>query len=108
MFLAEARGLATLRCCNLATILGLGLTEEPLLMVTEAGDMGDLNMFLQVSMSQPSFHFILNGNLPCADYFIQDHVAESSLSQSPGVATLSYPTLLYIATQVTLGNEIVI
>ena len=106
MFLAEARGLATLRCCNLATILGLGLTEEPLLMVTEAGDMGDLNMFLQVSMSQPSFHFILNGNLPCADYFIQDHVAESSLSQSPGVATLSYPTLLYIATQVL--SEIVI
>ena len=57
MFLAEARGLATLRCCNIATILGLGLTEEPLLMVTEAGDMGDLNMFLQVSKSQPSFHF---------------------------------------------------
>jgi len=79
MFLAEARGLATLRCCNLATILGLGLTEEPLLMVTEAGDMGDLNMFLQ------------------------DHVAESSLSQSPGVATLSYPTLLYIATQIATG-----
>ena len=48
MFLAEARGLATLRCCNIATILGLGLSEEPLLMVTEAGDMGDLNMFLQV------------------------------------------------------------
>ena len=57
MFLAEARGLATLRCCNIATILGLGLTEEPLLVVTEAGDMGDLNMFLQVSESQPFFHF---------------------------------------------------
>jgi serine/threonine-protein kinase RIO1 len=27
-------------------------------------------------------------------------VAESSLCQSPGVATLSYPTLLYLATQV--------
>ena len=51
MFLAEASGLATLRCSNIATILGLGLTEEPLLMVTEAGDMGDLNMFLQVSKS---------------------------------------------------------
>ena len=57
MFLAEARGLATLRCSNIATILGLGLSEEPLLMVTEAGDMGDLNMFLQVLRSQPSFQF---------------------------------------------------
>ena len=50
LFLAEARGLATLRCSNIATILGLGLGEEPLLMVTEAGDMGDLNMFLQVPL----------------------------------------------------------
>ena len=52
MFLAEARSLATLRSSNITTVLGLGLNEEPLLMVTEAADMGDLNMFLQVSKSQ--------------------------------------------------------
>jgi hypothetical protein len=48
LFLAEARGLARLRSPALASVLGLGLQEEPLLRVTEAGHLADLNAFLQV------------------------------------------------------------
>ena len=51
---------------NLARVVGANTEEEPWFMVTEYSDMGDLNQFLQ------------------------DHVAETTLSKSPGVATLRY------------------
>ncbi len=63
-FETEARILAAIRDANIAGLVGASLDTEPPFMVCEYSDQGDLNQYLQ------------------------DHVAETSLSKSPGVATL--------------------
>jgi discoidin domain receptor family protein 2 len=63
-FETEARILAAIRDPNIAGLVGANLDNEPPFMVCEYSDRGDLNQYLQ------------------------DHVAETSLSKSPGVATL--------------------
>jgi serine/threonine protein kinase len=63
----EARILTSLNDPNLVSILGVCFGEgDPLCMICEYGERGDLCQFLQ------------------------DHVAETSLSKSPGVPTLRY------------------
>ena len=63
-FETEARILAAIRDRNIAGLVGANLDSEPPFMACEYSDRGDLNQYLQ------------------------DHVAETSLSKSPGVATL--------------------
>ena len=66
---------------NLARVVGANTEEEPWFMVTEYSDMGDLNQFLQ------------------------DHVAETTLSKSPGVATLRYVVGTRICSRLSINNE---
>ena len=63
-FETEARILSTILDPNIARVVGANLETEPRFMVAEYSDQGDLNQYLQ------------------------DHVAETSLSHSNGVATL--------------------
>ena len=65
-FETEARILAAIRDRNIAGLVGANLDSEPPFMACEYSDRGDLNQYLQ------------------------DHVAETSLSKSPGVATLRW------------------
>ena len=67
-FETEARVFFNTDDTNLARVLGVNMEEDPWLMVTEFSDHGDLNQFLQ------------------------DHVAETTLSKSPGVSTLRWLT----------------
>ncbi len=70
-FETEARILTSLNDANLVSILGVCFSEgDPLSMICEYGEKGDLCQFLQ------------------------DHVAETSLSKSPGVPTLRYAIIL--------------
>ena len=62
----EARILTSLNDPNLVRVLGVCFEGEPACMVCEYTEEGDLYQFLQ------------------------DHVAETSLSKSPGVPTLRY------------------
>lgn len=80
-FETEARVLFSTSDINLARVLGVNTEEDPWLMVTEFSDHGDLNQFLQ------------------------DHVAETTLSKSPGVSTLSFGSLIYMATQIASGMK---
>ncbi|XP_059092782.1 discoidin domain-containing receptor 2-like isoform X2 [Tigriopus californicus] len=80
-FEQEARILTSLDDVNLVSIIGVCFEGEPYSMVCEYTDIGDLNQFLQ------------------------DHIAETSLSKSPGVPTLSYGSLIYIAAQIASGMK---
>ena len=68
----EARILTSLNDSNLVRVLGVCFKGEPACMVCEYTEEGDLYQFLQ------------------------DHVAETSLSKSPGVPTLRYTLLSWI------------
>lgn len=65
-FEQEARILTSLDDVNLVSIIGVCFEGEPYSMICEYTEIGDLNQFLQ------------------------DHIAETSLSKSPGVPTLRY------------------
>ena len=66
-FIQEARILTCLNHPNLVSVVGVCISDgDPLYMICEYGDKGDLCQFLQ------------------------DHVAETSLSKSSGVPTLRY------------------
>ena len=97
----EARILTSLNDPNLVRVLGVCFKGEPMSMICEYTEEGDLYQFLQ------------------------DHVAETSLSKSPGVPTLryvrandddrhdfaifalifSYGCLIYIASQIASGMK---
>ena len=65
-FEQEARVLTSLEDPNLVGVLGVCFASDPMWMICEFSDRGDLCQFLQ------------------------DHVAETTLSKSPGVPTLRY------------------
>ncbi|XP_037082025.1 discoidin domain-containing receptor 2-like [Pollicipes pollicipes] len=78
-FEREARTLARLQDPNIVRVLGLCTREEPLCVVVEYMEHGDLNQYLQ------------------------QHVAETALHASGKV--LSYGSLIYMATQISSGMK---
>ena len=68
-FEAEACILSSIDDPNIARVLGVNLDEDPWFFVREFSDQGDLTQYLQ------------------------DHVAESSLSTTSGIQTLRYNLL---------------
>ena len=67
-FEAEACILSSIDDPNIACVLGVNLDDDPWFFVREFSDQGDLTQYLQ------------------------DHVAESSLSTASGIQTLRYST----------------
>ncbi|XP_065345024.1 discoidin domain-containing receptor tyrosine kinase B isoform X3 [Cloeon dipterum] len=80
-FEREAEVLARLRDPNLARVVGARLTEEPFCVVLEYSDCGDLNQFLQ------------------------DHISETTTPVPARAQTLSYGSLIYMATQIASGMK---
>ncbi|KAJ8683765.1 hypothetical protein QAD02_019557 [Eretmocerus hayati] len=78
-FRREAKRLARLNDRNVARLLGASLNDDPLCIVLENSDQGDLNQYLQ------------------------DHVAETVTMQT--AKTLSFGTLVYMATQIASGMK---
>uniref|UniRef100_A0A1B6DNW4 Protein kinase domain-containing protein n=1 Tax=Clastoptera arizonana TaxID=38151 RepID=A0A1B6DNW4_9HEMI len=80
-FCDEIESLWRLRDINLAQVLGASLSEEPLYVVMEYSEYGDLNQFLQ------------------------DHIAETTSPLPTNANTLSYGCLIYMATQIASGMK---
>ncbi|XP_059473257.1 discoidin domain-containing receptor tyrosine kinase B isoform X2 [Neocloeon triangulifer] len=80
-FERETEVLARLRDPNLARVLGACLAEEPYCVVLEYSDFGDLNQFLQ------------------------DHISETTTPVPARAKTLSYGSLIYMATQIASGMK---
>ncbi|KAF0305794.1 Discoidin domain-containing receptor tyrosine kinase B [Amphibalanus amphitrite] len=78
-FEREVRTLARLQDANIVRVLGVCTRDEPLAMVVEYMEHGDLNQYLQ------------------------QHVAETALHGSGKV--LSYGSLIYMATQISSGMK---
>jgi len=78
-FETEAYILSSIDDPNITCVLGVNLDEDPWFIVREFSDQGDLTQYLQ------------------------DHVAESSLSTTSGIQTLIYGALIYMATQIASG-----
>ncbi|XP_063215525.1 discoidin domain-containing receptor tyrosine kinase B [Bacillus rossius redtenbacheri] len=80
-FRTEVQCLARLRDPNVVRVLGVCLQDEPLYMVIEYLEFGDLNQFLQ------------------------EHIAETASPLPRNVETLSYGCLIYMATQISSGMK---
>ncbi|XP_011501342.1 PREDICTED: discoidin domain-containing receptor 2 [Ceratosolen solmsi marchali] len=78
-FREEAKRLAQLNDRNIVRLLGASLDDDPMCIVLENGECGDLNQYLQ------------------------SHVAETSTVQT--AKTLSFGTLIYMATQIASGMK---
>ncbi|XP_031776700.1 discoidin domain-containing receptor 2 isoform X2 [Nasonia vitripennis] len=78
-FRQEAKRLARLNDRNVARLLGASLDDDPMCIVLENGEYGDLNQYLQ------------------------SHVAETTTVQT--AKTLSFGTLIYMATQIASGMK---
>ncbi|XP_021937561.1 discoidin domain-containing receptor 2 isoform X4 [Zootermopsis nevadensis] len=80
-FQQEARLLARLRDPNIVRVLGASLDDEPLCVVVEYMECGDLNQFLQ------------------------EHIAETASPLPRNAKTLSYGCLIFMATQISSGMK---
>ncbi|OQV17830.1 Discoidin domain-containing receptor 2 [Hypsibius exemplaris] len=80
-FRREIEILSTLQDPNLIQVLGVCTMEDPLCMVVEYMECGDLNQFLK------------------------EHVVETPMSKQLGHKCLNYGTLIYMATQVASGMK---
>lgn len=80
-FHKEVRILARLRDPNIVRVLGVCTRDEPLCMIVEYMENGDLNQFLQ------------------------EHVAETTPVRPTNAKTLSYGSLIYMATQIASGMK---
>ncbi|XP_076649436.1 discoidin domain-containing receptor 2 [Halictus rubicundus] len=78
-FQQEAKRLARLTDRNVARLLGASLEDDPMCIVSENGEYGDLNQYLQ------------------------SHIAETSTVHT--AKTLSFGTLVYMATQIASGMK---
>ncbi|XP_066592501.1 discoidin domain-containing receptor 2 isoform X2 [Prorops nasuta] len=78
-FQQEAKRLARLSDRNVARLLGASLEDDPMCIVLENGEHGDLNQYLQ------------------------SHIAETSTVHT--AKTLSFGTLVYMATQIASGMK---
>ncbi|CAK9829515.1 Discoidin domain-containing receptor 2 [Anthophora retusa] len=78
-FQQEAKRLARLADRNVARLLGASLEDDPMCIVLENGELGDLNQYLQ------------------------KHIAETSTVHT--AKTLSFGTLVYMATQIASGMK---
>ncbi|XP_060832571.1 discoidin domain-containing receptor 2 isoform X1 [Bombus pascuorum] len=78
-FQQEAKRLARLADRNVARLLGASLEDDPMCIVSENGEYGDLNQYLQ------------------------SHIAETSTVHT--AKTLSFGTLVYMATQIASGMK---
>nr|XP_034183281.1 discoidin domain-containing receptor 2-like [Osmia lignaria]XP_034183368.1 discoidin domain-containing receptor 2-like [Osmia lignaria] len=78
-FQQEAKRVARLADRNVARLLGASLEDDPMCIVLENGEYGDLNQYLQ------------------------SHIAETSTVQT--AKTLSFGTLVYMATQIASGMK---
>ncbi|XP_022252531.1 discoidin domain-containing receptor 2-like isoform X1 [Limulus polyphemus] len=80
-FYKEVKILSRLRDPNIVHVLGVCTREEPLAMIVEYMENGDLNQFLQ------------------------QHIPEGAAYRSVSAKTLSYGSLIYMATQVASGMK---
>ncbi|XP_043286317.1 discoidin domain-containing receptor 2 isoform X2 [Venturia canescens] len=78
-FQQEAKRLARVADRNVARLLGASLEDDPMCIVSENGEYGDLNQYLQ------------------------SHIAETSTVHT--AKTLSFGTLIYMATQIASGMK---
>lgn len=80
-FQQEAQVLSRLRDPNIVRVLGACLDDEPLCMVVEYMECGDLNQFLQ------------------------EHISETTSPLPRNAKTLSYGCLIFMATQISSGMK---